>query len=243
MSKYAVISGETPSELRDKIIQIFNSPEKMHGGLIKTILVSKTGAEGLDLKNIRETHQIEPYWDKSRDAQLIARAVRVGSHDDLPKEERDVQPYLYIATKNTEMWDLMRKEDREESSIDELFNSRAIEKYKLNMEFRELLSQVSIECQIFGYDHCRVCAPTNQILYKDDAMVDVKLPDPCNTLIETEVSATEIEYDEKKYYYIKKSSLDTDTDITFYEYNDNLGGYSPIDPASPIIDKLMELIN
>jgi superfamily II DNA or RNA helicase len=43
MSKYAVISGETPSELRDKIIQIFNSDENMRGELIKVILVSKTG--------------------------------------------------------------------------------------------------------------------------------------------------------------------------------------------------------
>jgi len=238
MSKYAIISGDTPSDLRNKIIEIFNSKENMYGDLIKTILVSKTGAEGLDLKNIRETHQIEPYWDKSRDSQLIARAVRVGSHDDLPKEERDVQPYLYIASKNNEMWDLMLEKDREIETIDEQFNRRATEKHKLNIEFRNLLSEVSIECQIFGYEHCRVCAPTNQVLYKDDAIADIRLPDPCNTFIETEVAAKEIEYNGQKYYYIKKID-----DLAFYEFREDFNGYSPIDPSSPLIDKLTELIN
>ena len=238
MTKYAIISGETPMATRNKIIEIFNSKENMRGDIIKTLLVSKTGAEGLDLKNIRETHQIEPYWDMSRNDQFIFRAVRKGSHDDLPEEDRDIQPYLYISTKNNEIWDLMRKEDREVESIDEKFNNRAAEKHKLNSEFKKLLSEVSIECQIFGYEHCRVCAPTNQILYKEDAMIDIKLPDPCETLIEAEVTATEIEYDEKKYYYVKKNS-----DIIFYEYSNELGGYTPIDPSSPLIDKLSELIN
>jgi len=224
-------------EFRNKIIQIFNSKENMRGEIIKALLVSKTGAEGLDLKNIRETHQIEPYWDKARDDQLIARAVRTGSHDDLPKEDRDVQPYLYIASHNHEIWNLMRKEDREDETTDEKFHRRALDKHKINSEFRKLLSEVSIECQIFGYEHCRVCAPTNQVLYKDDIMSDIKLPDPCNTLIETEAAAKEIIYDGISYYYIKKEN-----NITFYEYRSNLDGYSPIDQASPIIEKLTLLL-
>lgn len=238
MSKYAIISGDIPLETRNKIIQIFNSKANVTGDIIKALLVSKTGAEGLDLKNIRETHQIEPYWDKSRDDQFIARAVRAGSHDDLPKEDRDVQPYLYIATKNNEMWSMMSKEDREDESIDEIFHNRALGKHKLNLEFRNLLSEVSIECQIFGYEHCRVCAPTNQILYRDDVMIDIKLPDPCNTLVETEVSAKEVQFEDKTYYYIKN-----EFGINFYEYNTSLGGYSPIDPASSILYKLEELVS
>jgi len=236
--KYAIISGETPQEMRNKIIQIFNSKENKRGEIIKAILVSKTGAEGLDLKNIRETHQIEPYWDKSRDDQVIARAVRVGSHDDLPEEDRDVQPYLYISIKNEEIWDLMEEKHREKETIDEKFNNRALEKHKLNLEFRKMLSEVSIECQLFGYEHCRVCAPTNQLLYRDDPMTDIKLPDPCETILETEIVAKEIEYNNIKYYYTK----DVENKISFYEFRDDLGGYAPIDPASPLIDTLLKII-
>lgn len=237
-SKYAIISGDTPSDMRNKIIQIFNSKENSRGEIIKAILVSKTGAEGLDLKNIRETHQIEPYWDKSRDDQVIARAVRVGSHDNLPREDRNVQPYLYISTANKEIWDLMEEKNREKESIDEKFNNRALEKHKLNLEFRNLLSEVSIECQLFGYEHCRVCAPTNQPIYRDDPMVDIKLPDPCETILETEIMAKEIEYNNTKYYYIKN----TDKKIAFFEFRDDLGGYAPIDPASPLIDALKNVV-
>ena len=237
MSKYAIISGETPSDIRDKIVKIFNSKENITGEIIKVLLISKTGAEGLDLKNIREVHQIEPYWDKSRDDQVIARAVRVGSHDQLPEKDRDVQPYLYISTANKEIWDLMLERDREPQSIDEMFNTRALEKHKLNLEFRKLLSEVSIECQIFGYEHCRVCAPTNQILFKDDPMLDIKLPDPCEIVIETEAVATEIEYEGTKYYYIKRDDI-----ISFYEYRKDLEGYSPIDPSSGLIIELKKKI-
>jgi len=237
MSKYAIISGNTPSDIRDKIIKIFNSKENARGEIIKVLLVSKTGAEGLDLKNIRETHQIEPYWDKSRDEQFIARAVRVGSHDELPEKDRDVQPYLYISTANKEIWELMSKKDREEQSIDEMFHKRALEKHKLNTEFRTLLTEVSIECQLFGYKNCRVCAPTNQPLYRGDVILDAKLPDPCETIIETESTAIEIEYDGTKYYYIKNNDK-----LSFYEYRNDLGGYSPIDPASPLIIELEKKI-
>jgi len=237
MSKYAIISGDIPSETRDKIIKIFNSKENMKGDIIKVLLISKTGAEGLDLKNIRETHQIEPYWDKSRDDQVIARAVRVGSHDLLPETDRDVQPYLYISVANKEIWDLMLVKDREDETIDEMFNSRAIKKHKLNLEFRKLLSEVSIECQIFGYEHCRICAPTNQLLFRDDPMIDAKLPDPCETIIETEAMAKEVEYDGIKYYYIKENNK-----IQFYEFKSDLGGYSPIDPASSLIAELEKRI-
>lgn len=238
MSKYAIISGDTPSDVRDKIVKIFNSKKNSRGEIIKVLLISKTGAEGLDLKNIRETHQIEPYWDKARDDQFIARAVRLGSHDHLPEKDRDVQPYLYISLANKEMWDLMLEKDRETQSVDEMFHTRALEKHKLNTEFRKLLSEVSIECQLFGYENCRVCAPTNQLLFKDDAILDIKLPDPCETIIETEALAKEIEYNGIKYYYIKKKN----DNISFYEYRAEFDGYSPIDPAAPVLLELEKMV-
>ena len=52
----------------------------MRGERLRVLLVSKTGAEGLDLKYIRQVHILEPYWDQSRINQVIARAVRLNSH-------------------------------------------------------------------------------------------------------------------------------------------------------------------
>lgn len=47
------------------IQQLWNSPLNIHGEVIKILLVSKTGAEGLDLKYGRQVHILEPYWDKA----------------------------------------------------------------------------------------------------------------------------------------------------------------------------------
>ena len=233
---YAIISGEVSQESRDKIIKVFNSPENARGELIKVLLVSKTGAEGLDLKNIRETHQVEPYWDKARDDQFIARAVRLNSHEDLPPEDRNVQPYLYIALPNSEIWNLMLPKDREGQSIDEKFHERGLEKYKLNSEFRKLLTEVSIECELFGYENCRICAPTNQPLYKHDAATDIRLPDPCEVILETEVKAKEVIFEGTTYYYI----LSNDNTYVFYEYRKDLDGFSPLQLSDPLIPILTD---
>ena len=240
---YAIISGEVSQEARNKIIKVFNSPENARGKLIKVLLVSKTGAEGLDLKNVRETHQIEPYWDKSRDDQFIARAVRLNSHEDLPPEDRNVQPYLYIALPNSEIWNLMLPKDRELQTIDEKFHQRGLEKYKLNSEFRKLLKEVSIECELFQYGNCRVCAPTNQPLYSNkDAATDIRLPDPCEIILETEVKAKEIIFEGTKYFYTTLSN-DNSIQYTFYEFRKDLDGFSPLELSDPLIIILTDKLN
>ena len=234
---YAIISGETLSADRSLIRKIFNSVENAHGELIKAILISKTGAEGLDLKWIRETHQIESYWDKSRDHQLVARAVRLGSHDGLPPNERDVQPYLYIAVANKTIYDQLPVRGRELKTIDEIFYDRANERYKTIFAFRQLLTEVCLECELFGYGSCRVCVPTDAPLFHNDFALDIRLSDPCKTLLESEVEASLIEFEGVTYYYKKDEN-----GYTFYEYRNDLGGYSTMDPSDLKSHELLKLL-
>ena len=230
---YAIISGEVSGEARASITAAFNSPANAHGEIIKAILVSKTGAEGLDLKWLRETHQIEPYWDKARNHQVTARAVRIGSHDGLPPAEREVQPYLYIATANQNIYQMMLERDREPKTIDELFYERANERYETNAAFRELLTRICFECDLFGYGACRVCVPTNAPLFHKDPSLDVRLPDPCEVRQETDVEATPLEVGGTTYYY--KVDESNALGYVFYVYNEGLGGYAAIDPSDPIV--------
>lgn len=237
---YAIISGEVSAEARAAITEAFNSPANAHGAVIKAILVSKTGAEGLDLKWLRETHQIEPYWDKARDHQVTARAVRIGSHDGLPPDERVVQPYLYIATANRRVWEQMFERDREPKSIDEIFYERANERYEINSAFRELLATVCFECELFGYGACRVCVPTNAPLFHDDPGLDIRLPDPCEVRRETDVEATPLEFGGVTYYY--KADDSNPLGYAFYVYREDLGGYAPVDPSDPVVTELLRAL-
>jgi hypothetical protein len=249
--RYAVITGEIPSEERIRIVSVFNSPENSHGELIKAILVSKTGAEGLDLKWIRETHQVEPYWDRARDDQVRARAVRLGSHDGLPPAEREVQPYLYVATANMSIWKHMPSAAREPATIDEQFYERASRRYELNRSFRAVLAEACLECDLFGYGAaapgvagrrltCRSCVPTNAALWLPDPAADVRMPDSCELQLEQTIEAAPLVVDGQTFYYT--ADPDSSFGYSFFEERADLGAYAPVDPADPRVPKLLQQV-
>jgi len=234
--KYAIISGEVSDEARVSIVRAARSTANLHGEIIKAVLVSKTGAEGLDMLYIRRTHQAEPYWDRARDIQVKARGRRLGSHDALPREERDLQPYLYVAAANQAVWGQMPPQEREARSIDEIFMDRAAEKFEINEAFRELLAEVSLEAEIFGYSSCRTCVPTGVPLFHDDPNIDIRLPDPCEVRTESNVEARPIEHNGVTYYYTLADGI-----YAFYTYRKDLGGHAPVDPSDPVIVELRAL--
>lgn len=250
--KFAVISGEVKPEDRGKIQEVFNSPQNAHGELIKVLLVSKTGAEGLDLKGVRQVHIFEPYWDKSREDQVKARGVRLGSHDHLPIEEREVQPFLYIATANREMFEGMqptlaegeeppkRYKLIEEETIDEKFHKRALEKQALMAEFRRLLRDVCLECSINGYGGCRLCVPTDAPLFHEDPVQDLRLPDPCQPLEETEVTVNEISLPDEETTYFYREDATASFGVSFFEYDKELEAHTPIDPSTGLFLRLFK---
>lgn len=245
--RYAIISGEVLPRDRLRLQAVFNSKENVRGAIIHALLLTKSGAEGLDLKNIRQTHQYEPYWDKNRDAQFIGRAVRLGSHDDLPPQDRDVQPFLYISVANSKVREATPAENREDKTIDEKFHERALERFELIQDFRRLLRSVSLECALFRYPNsdCRMCVPTGEPLFYMDPAQDVKLADPCEPLTESDVEATPITVTGKDgtpatYFYVVDPS--DPLGYKFYEHSEALGGYALLDPSDPIISRLLKAL-
>jgi superfamily II DNA or RNA helicase len=85
------------SKLVNQIISIYGK-DNVRGSAIRCLMTTKSGAEGLDLKNVRHVHICEPFWHPVLIEQVIGRAVRTNSHIALPLEERDVQVFLYMAT-------------------------------------------------------------------------------------------------------------------------------------------------
>lgn len=68
------------------------------GEVIKVFMITASGAEGISLRNTRYVHVVEPYWHPVRMEQVIGRARRICSHEDLPKELRTVEVFLYLMT-------------------------------------------------------------------------------------------------------------------------------------------------
>ena len=67
------------------------------GEIIQVLMITSSGAEGINLRNTRFVHIMEPYWNMVRVDQVVGRACRICSHEDLPPEMRTVQVFIYIS--------------------------------------------------------------------------------------------------------------------------------------------------
>ena len=97
-AKYVMITGDpnfSGVTSNKKELKACTDPLNVNGEKVKVIIISKAGTEGLDFKNIRQVHILEPWFNLNRLDQTIGRGVRNKSHCDLPFNERTVQVFLY----------------------------------------------------------------------------------------------------------------------------------------------------
>ena len=135
---FALYTGtETPEE-KEIIRNVFNgnwtflpaqlanelnkrSSDNLYGNIIKLLMITAAGAEGISLKNVRYVHITEPYWHPVRIQQVIGRARRICSHNDLPEELQDVKVFVYLM-----------KFTEEQINSDESIELRLKDKSKIN---------------------------------------------------------------------------------------------------------------
>jgi hypothetical protein len=135
-AKYVMITGEkafSPNNAAD--IKYATNANNTYGENVKVILISKAGAEGLDFKNIRQVHILEPWYNMNLIEQIIGRGVRHLSHCQLPFEERNVEIYLHSTN----------LENGEESA--DLYVYRLAEKKALQIgKITRLLKENAVDC-------------------------------------------------------------------------------------------------
>lgn len=102
--KFAVIKGGVDTKVRDRYQDIFNDYENRYGVNLALLLISSTGAEGLDLKNVGHEHIFEVYWDETRIDQVVHRGIRNDSHVKMHEDEKKVQTYIYISLAPKAEW-------------------------------------------------------------------------------------------------------------------------------------------
>jgi hypothetical protein len=97
-ASYAVITGDqgiSPDNAAE--LRLVTAKDNVDGRKAKVVIISQAGAEGLDLRFVRQVHVLEPWYNMSRIEQIIGRAVRTCSHRDLPFPMRNVQIFLYAS--------------------------------------------------------------------------------------------------------------------------------------------------
>jgi hypothetical protein len=95
--KYCMITGDSNSASTVSNIKLVNSSENIYGDKIKVVIISEAASEGVDFKNIRQIHIMDPWWHLNRNEQIIGRGIRLCSHKALPFEQRNAQIFLYVS--------------------------------------------------------------------------------------------------------------------------------------------------
>jgi hypothetical protein len=135
------------------------APNNNLGEIIKVLMITSSGAEGISLKNVRYVHITEPYWHPVRMEQVIGRAKRICSHQDLPVELRTVTVFLYLMTftekqlmgDNTielKTKDISRKDDKKVVSTDEAIYEIASAKEDITNSILHSVKEASIDCAL-----------------------------------------------------------------------------------------------
>jgi hypothetical protein len=135
---YAIVTANgdlSPEGSRARILAKLKDPRNADGSLIAVVLVTQTVSEGVDLKNIREVHILEPWWNMGRPDQIIGRAARFLSHATLPAAERNVTVYNHVCELSG---------NRE--SVDHVYVRRALEKRGSIADVLGVLRAEAVDC-------------------------------------------------------------------------------------------------
>jgi len=135
--RFAVWSGDETNRTRDMIKEVFNRYDNLNGSKLKMVLGSPSIKEGVSFKAVRTVHVLEPYWNRARLEQVVGRASRFCSHQDLPEEQRVVKVYCYIAV-----------HPDEPMTVDQYIKKLSGTKNKIIMQFEKAIKETAIDCRL-----------------------------------------------------------------------------------------------
>ena len=126
------------------------------GEVIKVLMITSSGAEGISLKNVRFVHICEPYWHPVRIEQVIGRARRICSHKDLPIELQTINVKMYLMSPTKEqsgryknmLYDKSKNPPYNIISTDETLYEIAKLKETINANILKMVKESSIDCMI-----------------------------------------------------------------------------------------------
>ena len=172
---FALYTGTESDEEKEIVRNVFNgdwkfipptleaqikliSGNNLFGEVVKLFMITASGAEGISLRNTRYVHIMEPYWHPVRIQQVIGRARRICSHQELPEELRTVDVFLYLmefseeqlssdATIELRLKDTSKLSDRPISSDEALYEIATL-KEEVTDKLLMAVKEASFDCQL-----------------------------------------------------------------------------------------------
>ena len=204
--RYIMFTGDDDREKREILLDIFNfnvkvlklrmkttkeiallagnQPNNFTGKICRMFMITQSGAEGISLKNVRQVHMMEPFWNYVRLEQVQGRAIRICSHKDLPLEERNVEVYTYLM-KFSEQQKRDRKVDESIAirdkglTTDQIIYTLMMTKRRLSEQMFDIMKSAAIDCLLNALEHgsksCFMITSGGPLfLYHPDYKEDIK---------------------------------------------------------------------
>ena len=179
---YALYTGTETSEEKELLRHIYNGewdqiPESISmdlhkiaknnnmGEIIKIFMITSSGSEGINLRNTRYVHIMEPYWHPVRTEQVIGRARRICSHKSLPKALQTVEVFVYLMIftpeqlKSDDAIELKRKDlskalPHVPMTSDQYLYEISEIKSNLTAQLTDAVKESSFDCYIYSNGKC-----------------------------------------------------------------------------------------
>jgi len=135
------------------------------GEIIKVLMITSSGSEGINLRNTRYVHIMEPYWHPVRLEQVIGRARRICSHKGLPEALKTVEVFVYLMVFTPEQLKSdasieLKKKDKSKrpphaplTSDQYLYEISEI-KSNLTKQLTDAIKESSFDCYIYNGKNC-----------------------------------------------------------------------------------------
>jgi len=171
-----IYNGEW-SSVPSSITRVLNPDGKVDnrmGNVIKVLMITAAGSEGISLMNTRYVHLMEPYWHPVRLEQVVGRARRICSHKDLPERDRFVKVFLYLSvfsqaqekSENQDVMSVLAKDfntqKQASETTDQYLYQLSERKERIATQFLESIRRTSIDCSLQpGANNCLTFVTNN----------------------------------------------------------------------------------
>ena len=230
----------------------YNNVTNKDGKEVKIILLSPAGSEGIELRNTRQCHIMEPYWNETRITQVIGRVNRQCSHKDLPMKDRIIDIFRYkMIMNNTETKNSTNAITDAKETADEIIEDLALKKENTINLFKQLMKEAAIDCNLFKahnmMDNKYTCfqfnepsyfvEPTGEIYRQDDGLNSI-------TSITKNIKVLKIKCDNQlSYWYSPETHTIYDLDLEYpvgkIKIEDNIP--VKLNKETYVIDKMINI--
>ena len=234
--KFVLYTGTENQDYKELVRNIYNGDWKnvpdtiksrlptldnKYGDIIKIIMITASGAEGISLKSTRYVHIMEPYWHPVRMNQVIGRAQRICSHQELPESEQTVEVFLYLMKFSDKQLDSEASVDLKHNDSSKLDPTKYLTSDQALFEISNIKNEIlknilkaikesAIDCNIYKYEGLSCfsfpTSDTDKIAY--NASISSEQSDKIAVINKQKVTldAQKITLDGSVFGYVKQTS-------------------------------------